>query len=112
MSSISKRLLKLTLVLAGVVVLLVGSFAIWRLTRAVSTTPDQLTLYSIDGRDPDRRQHLGSNEDYHGYPVLGKLEVADAAQRRQIMRALNEGITGSNGTSNKCFWPRHGIRTV
>jgi hypothetical protein len=70
--------------------------------------PEQLTLYSIDGGDSEPK----AGEKLQGYPVLGKVEVTDADKRKEIVAALKEGLTRSDGTMAKCFWPRHAIRTV
>jgi hypothetical protein len=42
--------------------------------------------------------------------VLGKIVIADAEQRKQVIAALKEGIAQGKGQQMaKCFWPRHGI---
>ena len=74
--------------------------------------PEQLTLYSIDGRDFEPGQEPKADEKFHGYPVLGKIEVTDAAKRQEIVEALQDGLAQSDGTMAKCFWPRHAIRAV
>jgi len=77
-----------------------------------------MTLYSINGREElttdqastaDEQQ---TEEIFHHFPVLGKLEIATAEQRIHVLNTLNDAIEKSDGTMNKCFWPRHGIRTV
>jgi len=73
--------------------------------------PDQLILYSIDGRD-DAGKPGKDVELFHNYPVLGKIEIKEAAKRDEILAALKSGIDKSDGTVAKCFWPRHGIRVV
>jgi hypothetical protein len=73
--------------------------------------PEQLTLYSIDGRDFKPGEEPKTEEKLHGYPVLGKVDIKDAEQRKEIIAALNEGLArGDKGAA--CFWPRHAIRTV
>jgi len=73
------------------------------------SAPEQLTLYSIDGvRDP--RNMPKAEEQFHGYPVLGKIEVTDAKVRQEIMAAIKDGMARSDGALPKCFWPRHAIR--
>jgi hypothetical protein len=74
--------------------------------------PEKLTLYSIDGRDFAPAQRPEADEEFHGYPVLGKVEITDAAKRKEIIRALNRGLARSDGTVAKCFWPRHAIHAV
>ena len=76
------------------------------------STPDQLTLYSINGLVPVRGKVPEGEDEFHGFPVLGKVEITDAAKRKEIMAALKEGVTRSDGNMAKCFWPRHAIRAV
>jgi hypothetical protein len=74
--------------------------------------PDEMTLYSIDGRDfelgdgPKPR----TDEVFYKYPVLGKIAVTDAHKRKEIIDALNEGMRSKDAKGAKCFWPRHAIR--
>ena len=74
--------------------------------------PDQLTLYSIDGRDFPPGQKPKSDETFHDYPVLGKVDVKSAEARRVLMAALQDGLAQSDGTMAHCFWPRHALRIV
>jgi hypothetical protein len=74
-------------------------------------TADSLTLYSIDGRDFEPGKAPKSEETFHGYPVLGKVEVKEAAKRKEILSALKDGIAHSDEKMMaKCFWPRHALR--
>jgi hypothetical protein len=75
-------------------------------------TPEQLTLYSLDGRDFEPGEEPKTEEKFHGYPVLGKLEITDAAKRDEIVAALKDGLARSDGRMAKCFWPRHAIRVL
>jgi len=74
--------------------------------------PDQLTLYSIDGRDFEPGKEPKVEEKFHGYPVLGKIEVKDLEKRKEIIATLKQGMARSDGKMAKCFWPRHAIRAV
>jgi hypothetical protein len=81
--------------------------------------PEQLTLFSIDGRDPeapgDRRLGAGvpkSVGEFHGYPVLGHIDVDDADLRNSLLAALRDGVARHPQEPAKCSWPRHGIRVV
>ena len=76
------------------------------------TTPDSLTLYSIDGRDFVPGTEPKADEEFHGYPVLGKIDVKDPKSRREIIAAVKKGIADSDGMMAKCFWPRHAIRAT
>jgi hypothetical protein len=94
-------------------------------------SPEQLTLYSIDGRwfrggadgdcGPGARELVDApeyippagvkvTEHFHDYPVLGKVEITDPQQRQRIVAALKEGLR--KGDISKCFCPRHAVRAV
>ena len=79
----------------------------------VVAVPEKLTLYSIDGRDPDARYEPRDGETFQGYPSLGKVEVTDPAKRKEIMTSLMNGIALADpGDVPECWWPRHAIRAV
>lgn len=75
---------------------------------------DQFTLYSIDGNHyPGSPTKIPDHiEIFHGYPVLGKIELNDKTDRQTLLQALAQGIDDSDGTVAGCFIPRHGIRAV
>lgn len=75
-------------------------------------SPEQLTLFSIDGRDEERRGVVQAEEIFHGYPVLGKVEIIDPDDRKTLIGALRDGIARRPKEGAKCFWPRHAIRAV
>ena len=81
---------------------------------AGTTIPDQLTLYSVDPDSAYAREEKDpeGKELFHGYLVLGKIDVTDASQRREIMTALRDGFAQSDGSVYKCFDPRHAVRAV
>jgi hypothetical protein len=78
--------------------------------------PERLVLYSIDGGPtrPDSVQtsEPPSKEKFHGYPVLGKVELTDADKLKEISDAIKSGLARSDGSMAACFWPRHAIRSV
>lgn len=76
------------------------------------SNPEQLTLFSIDGRDLNRREKGITDETFQGFPVLGKLEISDPNERKKLIAALKEGIRRGPIAGAKCFWPRHGIRVT
>ena len=76
------------------------------------TAPEELILYSIDGRDFDPGQEPKTEEKFHNYPVLGKVEITDGGKRAEIAAALKDGMARTDVSRAACFWPRHAIRTV
>src|SRR5262245_37352099 len=101
-------------------------------TQADLENPDQLTLYSIDGRWPEgggpdhdcgpgalELERAGPGygppggvtitEHFRGYPVLGKVEVTDPQERKRIAATLKASL-GSEDKMSKCFCPRHAVR--
>jgi len=88
-------------------------------TNGTATSiPESLILYSLDGNDrvttDDATTSEGSTtkELFHGFTVLGKLEITDSDKRVEVMRSLLRAIERSDGKVASCFWPRHGIRVV
>ena len=75
---------------------------------------DGFTLYSIDaGREPgDGSSADGDAPKFHGWIVLGKVDIDDRAERSRLINALQEGIDNNNGSPAKCFNPRHALRIV
>jgi hypothetical protein len=67
---------------------------------------ERVTLYSIDFREGPERLS-GTGEVIHGYQVLGKVEVTDIGQRRQLFDALKSAIAQRDVMQYKCFFPRH-----
>ena len=70
--------------------------------------PDQLILYSIDG-NYDGEAGAERGDMFHGWPVLGKVEVNEAADRQLIMTAFEPD---EREDVKDCFWPRHGVRAI
>jgi hypothetical protein len=76
--------------------------------RAVLDKADRFELLSLD----PTRQKEKPKDDFHGWKVLGKTEVKDAAARKNVVAALYKGIADSDGSVAACFNPRHGIRAT
>src|SRR4051794_13551949 len=103
--------------LVGVILAAAGCASPPSTSLAWPESPDELTVYSIDGRhrevrllDPSSKTEAA--ETFHGYPVLGKVEITDPEQRRELIAALKEGYLRRPQMGAKCFFPRHGIRAV
>ncbi len=75
--------------------------------------PDQVILYSIDGNDyAPGKEPKKAAESFAGFPVLGKVELKKPEERRELLVALEKGLADKNARQAKCFWPRHGVRTI
>jgi hypothetical protein len=80
-------------------------------------TPTKLTLYSIDFREAaeeykDKHSEKPKNDGkarIGDYVVLGKIEIKNPQQRKEIMDSIREAIR-KPAEQAKCFWPRHLIR--
>jgi hypothetical protein len=75
-------------------------------------TPDELTLYAIDGLVNPPTEFVTDDQHFRGYKILGKTEINDPAARGHVVKAISDGINESDGTVASCFWPRHGVHTV
>ncbi len=73
--------------------------------KTVLDKAETIEVYSLDP---------GDNNDpkgFHGWKVLGKTAVKDAAKRTELLGALEQGLAESQGGA-KCFIPRHGVRAT
>lgn len=97
-----------TFIFIAVVVAAIAFLIAFRDPTPGLESPEHLTLFSIEGK------HVSADaeERFHGYPVLGKVEIADADDRKKLVVALKEGLAQSDRSMAKCFWPRHAIRVV
>jgi hypothetical protein len=78
---------------------------------AFMDSADVVILYSIDGNFYQEGKKPKTEENFHGFPVLGKVEVTDAEKRQELIRAVKAGIY-TYSISAGCFNPRHGVRFV
>lgn len=46
---------------------------------------------------------------FHGWKILGKTSIRDAASRKQVADALHAGDDRQIEMAS-CFWPRHGLK--
>lgn len=72
---------------------------------------DRITLYSLDpyANRPIKWRAEEPTEAFHGYSVVGKVEL-DAPARQRAVAALRRGL--NRGHAAACFDPRHGLRAV
>lgn len=77
---------------------------------AVLDNADSVELYSID---PFVKFDKKDPATLHGWKVLGKTAVAEAATRQKLVAALKSSVEeGDLGKSAFCFIPRHALRVV
>jgi hypothetical protein len=73
--------------------------------------PETVTLVSIDGNVRANSGNLTpeqeKGEKWQGYPVLGKAEITDPEQRRQVISAVQKAIHNGPDRPFVCFVPRH-----
>jgi hypothetical protein len=75
--------------------------------RAILEQAEEIEVLSLM---PD---HLSDPppDGYHGFKVLGKTTVNDAAARKRLVTSFEKGVD-IDGTPFRCFNPRHGIRAT
>ena len=69
---------------------------------------EQFDLLSLD----PRRTDTAAGERFHGWRVLGRTTVTDAATRDKLATALRRGARENTTTAAGCFNPRHAIHTT
>ena len=79
-------------------------------TRQTLEQSSQFTLLSLEPRPEamTKEQRVAS---FHGYKVLGQIQITDLNQKQELLRALYDGIARSQ-VLEACFSPRHGIHAV
>lgn len=94
----------------------VALVAVLALTSAAAALPadtrkllDRAETVELLSLDPNRRDEKGKGS-FHGYKVLGKVDLKMKADRAKVLKALYKGIDDSDGSVAACFIPRHGIR--
>jgi hypothetical protein len=78
-------------------------------------TQDKIFLYSLnpkqlrisEGKPPEN-----SDEVFHGYPILGRVEITSPEEKIRLLSAFVKGVRENSGFVLYCFDPRHGIRMV
>ena len=76
---------------------------------AILRGADKLVLFSIDPRSSlfDDSNPGGASGTFRGHRILGSVEVKDAREREQLVKAWEDGL---GGDVSMCWTPRHGIR--
>jgi hypothetical protein len=85
-----------------------------RIPDDIEKALDQADTFELLSLEPNSGSRKGSTdsskEDFHGWTVLGKKAIEDAATRKKLVAALKKGVSEHDGKADKCFNPRHGIR--
>jgi hypothetical protein len=76
--------------------------------RAILEKAARFELLSLDPKTHDEDPTIG----FHGWKVLGKAVVDDAAIAKKLVVALKQGAEESDGAAAGCFHPRHGIHVT
>jgi hypothetical protein len=76
--------------------------------REALEAPEKVELLSLD---PDRR-HRQKGGGFHAWKVLGRTEVKDKGQQKELTKAFITCVEESDGLGAACFDPRHGIRVT
>lgn len=79
--------------------------------RAIIEQADRATLYSIWPHPGHRSTPAPTSEgEFHEFPVLGKIELKEAAIRSQVLQSLLMSIEDNFRGNSSCFEPRHALR--
>ena len=79
---------------------------------AVMEAADSMELMTLYPFPSEGGSAASQPEIIHGYRILGRAMVTDAAARRRLVDALFGAIDGSNGPTPSCFNPRHALRAT
>ena len=72
---------------------------------------EQADVFELLSLSP-RHQPRTAKDDFHGYEVLGRAEIADPKTRKKLVSAFEQGVAENQGTIAACFNPRHGIHVT
>lgn len=64
-------------------------------------------LFSLD---PEVEPDEAKPETFHGWKVLGSVEIKDKSTRQKLLDSLRASVAANPGVVAACFSPRHGIR--
>ncbi|QDT95823.1 hypothetical protein [Gimesia aquarii] len=81
-----------------------------QLPTEASNALHNATTFELFSLDPNQRDQKPGVDMFHGWKILGSVEVSDSATRNTLLNALDAGIAENDGTVAACFEPRHGIR--
>lgn len=70
-----------------------------------------LTFLSLDP-DGGRGDKVSNENKFHGFDILGKLEIKNLEEKIILLNSLAKSIRDNPGSVAACFNPRHGIKFV
>ncbi len=76
---------------------------------AVLEKADTLELLSLSPEKPGKKD---DPKTLHGWTILGKTALKDAAVRSKVLNAVKKGVADNDGSVAKCFQPRHALRAT
>jgi hypothetical protein len=82
-----------------------------KIPAAVKTILEKADAYELFSLDPGSREEK-PKDTFQDWKVLGKTRVDKAETRKQLVAALEKGITDNPDSVANCFEPRHGIRAT
>src|SRR3954470_21414867 len=68
---------------------------------AVLENADKVEVFALDPLPAPDEPRLAPA--FHGYRIIGKAEVKDAAERARIVALVEQGVRASDGTVAACF---------
>ena len=87
-----------------------------RIAAAIEKIPPskvKLFLYSLNPRPVfGEKTPENSEKVFYRYPILGRIELTSAEEKRRLLESFAKGVSESDGTVAMCFNPRHGIRII
>lgn len=78
---------------------------------AALANPDRVELVALHPY-PHEIEEEERMDRMHGYGVLGRAVMSDAASANALLAEIERGIEASGGTVADCFNPRHGLRVT
>lgn len=98
--------------LALLLLVLVGGCSTSEPREDAVTVLRNAATFELLSLDPLPSKRGDSPDAFHGWTVLGEIDVVDPAVRDELVDALEAGIAENDGMAAACFEPRHGIRVT
>jgi hypothetical protein len=76
--------------------------------KSIPLEKSQVVVFSLDPTHAGAGK-LNNEEFFHGYYILGKVQIAEETERSILMSELAQGIQEGTAVYAMCFNPRHGL---